>query len=129
MTISGKNFIASRREMLKLAAAGLAVTVAPIGFMGAGRAHAAEVGGDVYYIGWEGEDFKSILGPVYEARKINLKSQYITNNGDLAAKFAAGGGQEIDLIDFSSNSTARVLSAGVTARVLLRSSQMIRSRT
>jgi putative spermidine/putrescine transport system substrate-binding protein len=113
MTISGKNFIASRREMLKLAAAGLGVTVAPVGFMGAGRAHAAEVGGDVYYIGWEGEDFKSILGPIYEARKINLKSQYITNNGDLAAKFSAGGGQEIDLIDFSSNSTARVLSAGV----------------
>ena len=107
-------FSPTRRDILRFTSAGLMVAAAPIGFLRNGEARAAdEVGGDVSYIGWEGEDFKTILGPRYAARKINLKSQYITNMGDLAAKFAAGGGQDIDLIDFSSNGTARVLSSGV----------------
>lgn len=104
----------SRRDVLRLTASGLAITVLPIG-LAVGRKAGAQgvVGGEVSYIGWEGEDFKALLAPQFEARGIKLKSQYITNMGDLAAKFAAGSGQDIDLIDFSSNGTARVLSSGV----------------
>lgn len=102
----------SRRTFIRNGSLGVAALALPSVL--AGSAWAADgVGGTVNYLGWEGEDFKKPLAGRLAAHKLKFKSTYMASMGDLASKFAAGGGKGIDLLDYSSNGTARLVSARV----------------
>jgi spermidine/putrescine-binding protein len=74
---------------------------------------AEEVGGTLRYLGWQGEDFQELLAPWMRRNGVTIEPSFIDNMSGIAAKYAAGGGSEFDIINFSSNGTQRLLGSGV----------------
>jgi spermidine/putrescine-binding protein len=113
----------SRRDLLQRGAATVAVAGIP-GILSAcgdddedasgGDAGASQkVGGTLDYLGWEGEDFPELLADWKRKNGVQVKSSYIGSMSDIPPKFQAGGGGGIDVINYSSNGTARLLGSGV----------------
>jgi len=72
-----------------------------------------KVGGTVDFVGYETEDYPDILKPFKQANDITIKSSYIGNTDDIAPKFAAGGGEGIDVVDYGSFASTRLQQSGV----------------
>jgi spermidine/putrescine-binding protein len=117
----------TRRKLLQRAAGVGALALAP-GILAAcgggssstgssaasgGGGGAGTVGGALNYLGWQGDDYKSLLAPWRKRYGVTIHSTYISDMSDVAAKYAAGGGGEYDIISFSSNGTSRLLGSGV----------------
>jgi spermidine/putrescine transport system substrate-binding protein len=115
----------TRRRLLKSAAGAGAVALTPAflaacggggststGASGGGGA-TGEVGGTLNYLGWQAEDYQQLLAPWKKKNGVTIKSTFIGNMSDIAAKYAAGGGGEYDIICMSSNGTSRLLGSGV----------------
>ena len=71
------------------------------------------VGGTLNYLGWQAEDYQELLAPWKKKYGVTIHSSFIGNMSDIAAKYAAGGGGEYDIICMSSNGTSRLLGSGV----------------
>jgi spermidine/putrescine-binding protein len=80
---------------------------------GGGGGGGGEVGGTLNYLGWQAEDYQELLAPWKKENGVTIKSTFIGNMSDIAAKYAAGGGGEYDIICMSSNGTSRLLGSGV----------------
>jgi spermidine/putrescine-binding protein len=78
-----------------------------------GGGSAGTVGGTLNYLGWQAEDYQELLAPWKKKNGVKIKSTFIGNMSDIAAKYAAGGGGEYDIICMSSNGTSRLLGSGV----------------
>jgi len=78
-----------------------------------GGGGAGTVGGTLNYLGWQAEDYQELLAPWKKKNGVTIKSTFIGNMSDIAAKYAAGGGGEYDIINMSSNGTSRLLGSGV----------------
>jgi spermidine/putrescine transport system substrate-binding protein len=116
----------TRRRLLQRAAGLGALAVVPgvlaacggggsssAGSSAASGGGAGTVGGTLNYLGWQAEDYQELLGPWKKKNGVTIKSTFIGNMSDIAAKYAAGGGGEYDIICMSSNGTSRLLGSGV----------------
>ncbi|MGV1047281.1 MAG: ABC transporter substrate-binding protein [Solirubrobacterales bacterium] len=114
----------TRRRLLQ-GALGTAALVAAPGVLAAcggssssgsttgGGGSAGTVGGTLHYLGWQGGDYQELLAPWKKKNDVKIESSFIGNMSDIAAKYAAGGGDEYDIICFSSNGTYRLGGSGV----------------
>ena len=123
--VSGSDW--TRRRLLKSAAGvgALALTPAFLAACGSGDSTTSAttgggggggggtVGGTLNYLGWQAEDYQELLAPWKKKNGVTIHPQFIGNMSDIAAKYAAGGGGEYDIINFSSNGTSRLLGSGV----------------
>jgi spermidine/putrescine-binding protein len=116
----------TRRKLLQRAAGVGALAMAPgilaacggggsssAGTSAAGGGGSGTVGGTLNYLGWQAEDYQELLAPWKKKNGVTIKSTFIGNMSDIAAKYAAGGGGEYDIINMSSNGTSRLLGSGV----------------
>jgi spermidine/putrescine-binding protein len=117
----------TRRRLLKSAAGVSAMALTPAflaacGGGGGGSTTAAggggggatgSVGGTLNYLGWQAEDYQELLAPWKKKNGVTINATFIGNMSDIAAKYAAGGGGEYDIINMSSNGTSRLLGSGV----------------
>src|SRR4051794_27198383 len=116
----------TRRRFLKRAAGVDALAMAPgilaacggggsstAGSTASGGGGGGTVGGTLNYLGWQAEDYQQLLAPWKKKNGVTIHSSFIGNMSDIAAKYAAGGGGEYDIICMSSNGTSRLLGSGV----------------
>jgi spermidine/putrescine transport system substrate-binding protein len=81
-------------------------------------ATADQIGGTINFLGFQGSDLKGPLKQFYKENNIQLKSNYIGTMSDIAAKFAGGGGNEIDIVEYSTSGNVRLQQSGVDLQPL-----------
>lgn len=109
---AGAGALALTPAFLAACGGGGSTTTATSGGSGGGGS-AGTVGGTLNYLGWQAEDYQQLLAPWKQKHGVTIHPSFIGNMSDIAAKYAAGGGGEYDIINLSSNGTSRLLGSGV----------------
>jgi len=86
--------------------------VAACGGSSKSAASTETVGGFLDYFGFEGEDLREVLAPWRKEDGVKLRASYLGVPEDLIAKYAGGGGKGIDIIDFTTPFTQRIVEVG-----------------
>ena len=58
----------------------------------------AEIGGTLIYVGWDGEDGKTISKPFLKKNNVKLDSSYVASGDEVLTKLRSGGQGSVDLV-------------------------------
>jgi spermidine/putrescine transport system substrate-binding protein len=78
----------------------------------AGSAAAAGPSGPLDYIGWEGEDFHTAIGPFLKQYDVSLRANAMASFDDALGKLQSGAADGTDLLGFSSSAIPRAVAQG-----------------
>jgi spermidine/putrescine transport system substrate-binding protein len=77
------------------------------------EAPAAQVGGQLNILGWEGYDDPTVFKPFYDENKVVPNSTYIGNNDEVISKYKAGGPGVYDIGDINSRYLKPMIAQGM----------------
>jgi spermidine/putrescine-binding protein len=77
------------------------------------EAPAAQVGGQLNILGWEGYDDPTVFKPFYDENKVVPNSTYIGNNDEVISKYKAGGPGVYDIGNINSRYLTPMIEQGM----------------
>ena len=66
---------------------------------------APSIGGELDFMGWQGEDLPGAMAAFAEANGITVNPTYMASSDDIDARFSIGGGGGLDILSYTSGTT------------------------
>src|SRR5437867_860787 len=87
-----------------------------------GASRVAKVGGQLVFVGVDGEDARAIAKPFLQKNHVTLKVSYIADNDTLLTKLRTGGDHQFDVMTIPKDSAPREMALGFVQPLGLNSS-------